>query len=294
MSRFRRTLRSAARRAGLHVQRLDDGCLLVQRGDPRRRVLRMGDGHLGTDVVVDLERARRDPAMLQKRLAELLLREEVGWVLRATEANLVLDVGANAGQYGRALRAAGYRGRIASFEPVAGPFARLERAAAGDPDWRVYPWALGSEEGTTEINVAPGTMSSMLAASDFGRGWSDRLRRLEPETITVRTLDAVLAEVGAGLDPVRAYLKMDTQGFDLEVFAGARASLPFVVALQSEVACVPIYAGMPRLPEQLTRYEEAGFEAAGMYSVSRDRPTLRVIEFDVVMVRPQEVRRPRA
>ena len=65
-----------------------------------------------------------------------------------------------------------------------------------------------------------------------------------------------------------------------------------VVGMQSEPSCVPIYEGMPTWAEQLTAYESEGFEIVGMYEVSRDEPTLRVIEFDVVMVRPGEVRSP--
>ena len=59
--------------------------------------------------------------------------------------------------------------------------------------------------------------------------------------------------------------------------------------MQSEVACVPIYDGMPRLPEQLEEYESRGFEVAGMFMVSRDVPTMRVIEFDMTLVRPAAV-----
>ena len=137
-------------------------------------------------------------------------------------------------------------------------------------------------------------MSSMLPASEFGKGWSDKLQQQTTETIQVRRLESVLAEAAAGLDPVRAYLKMDTQGFDLQVFEGAEAALDAVVAMQSEMSCVPIYDGMPRLPQQWAVYEDAGFEAVGVYPVTRDAPTLRAIEFDLVMVRAAEVRRPQA
>jgi 2-polyprenyl-3-methyl-5-hydroxy-6-metoxy-1,4-benzoquinol methylase len=39
--------------------------------------------------------------------------------------NVVLDVGAGGGDYGRWLRRNGYAGRIASFEPVSDSFQRL-------------------------------------------------------------------------------------------------------------------------------------------------------------------------
>ena len=93
---------------------------------------------------------------------------------------------------------------------------------------------------------------------------------------------------------MRAYLKMDTQGFDLQVFEGATGVLDQFVGMQSEACCVPIYDDMPRLPEQMLAYEKLGFETVGMFAVFRDRPTMRVIEFDLVMVRPERLRRNRS
>lgn len=300
MSKKPSRLKSLARRAGFDVRRLPAGDDVVQRGDANsrgrrgRRVVTMGRHDLGIDLLVDDARLRRELSMAQQRVGEYFVSQEVARLLRATEANLVLDVGANVGQYALGLRGMGYDGRIASFEPVAEPFARLQEAAAGDANWSVHPYALGAEDGTAEIQRVPGTMSSMLPASDFGKAWSGRLEEQTAETIQVRRLPSVLDELGSVPDPLRGYLKMDTQGYDLQVFEGAREVLDRVVAMQSEVSCVPIYDGMPRLPEQWTVYEGAGFEAVGVYPVTRDATTLRAIEFDVVMVRPGEVRRPRA
>ena len=287
----RRFLKGAATRLGFTVDRVDEHTFVLQRGERPRRLLQLGDGRIGVHLLVDDERVHRFPGMVQKRVGEFLAAEQVGWMLRATQVDLVLDVGANVGQYASALRRAGYTGRIVSFEPVAEPFAELSRTAADDPLWEVRPYALGSGDGSAEINTTPGTMSSMLGASDFGRGWSDKLEETRRETIEIRSLDSVFAEVTGGR-PSRVYLKLDTQGFDLEVFRGARASLGSVVAMQSEVACLAIYDGMPRLQEQLSAYEEEGFETVGMFPVSRDPKTLRVIEFDLLMVRADEVRRP--
>ena len=60
--------------------------------------------------------------------------------------------------------------------------------------------------------------------------------------------------------------------------------------MQSEVSIVALYEGMPHFTEQLATYERAGFELSGMYPVIIDRPTLRTIEFDAVLVRASAVR----
>ena len=170
-------------------------------------------------------------------------------------------------------------------------FARLREAAAGDPQWSVHPVALGSEDGETSMHVVPGTLSSVLAPSDFGAERYAQLREPEAVPIRVRRLDEMLDELTAGLDEPRIYLKLDTQGYDVEAFRGAGDRVREFVGMQSEVALMRIYEGMPRLPEALSLYESSGFEVTALYPVSRESATARVLEFDCVMVRAGAVPR---
>jgi FkbM family methyltransferase len=275
----------------LRVDAVDNSTWVVQRRSGRTRSLQqIGPRRQRTHLLLDERAARANMGRHQLALGSHLASEHIAWMLRELNINCVLDVGANVGQYGRRLRRAGYTGRIVSFEPVAHLAAELRRVAQDDPDWRVVDCALGDADTETEINVVPGSMSSLLPASDFGRRWSTRLRDMRPETIRVRRLDGMYDQAVAGLESPRVYLKMDTQGYDLQTFEGAGARIADVRGMQSEVACVPIYDGMPRLPEQISVYEDAGFEITGMFPVTRDPETLRVIEFDTVMARPEAMR----
>jgi FkbM family methyltransferase len=248
---------------GLEVRRFTDGVLLVTR--PRL--------------------ARRDWLEIEKGLTAYAGFEHVAQLLRMYRVNCVLDVGANRGQYARRLRTAGYTGRIVSFEPVPEAFAELARAAAGDPAWNVHRCALGREDGVTSINEVPGTLSSVLPPTPFGARRYARLRPPVAREVEIRRLDGMLDDAVRGLSPPRVYLKLDTQGYDIEVFAGLGDRVQQLVAMQAEVALMPIYQGMPRMPEAVAEYEAAGFEITALYPVSRERRTARVLEFDCVMVR---------
>ena len=275
-------------RRRLRVDALDDNTWVAQReGRRRREVVPIGSPALRTHLVLDLTAARRNTHGVQRLLGAYLAHEQVSMVLTTLGINVVLDVGANVGQYAAGLREHGYRGRIVSFEPVPRLAARLRERAKDDDDWLVLDCALGEEAGTAEINASPGTLSSLLEPSDFGRDWSSHLTDVHTESILVSRLDSLWEQVTAGIDSPRVYMKMDTQGFDLPAFRGAGDRIGEVLALQSEVACVPIYEGMARLPESLAVYEDAGFEIAGMYPVTFHRRTLRVIEFDMIMVRAE-------
>jgi FkbM family methyltransferase len=277
-----------APRLGLDAQAVGPGAYLLRRRSSemvsRPLVPRTAVGHL----VYHPRKARKNLPLLQRHLTDFLLEEQVSAILRELRINCVLDVGANVGQFGKSLRRGGYQGRIASFEPLSEFAVKLRRKAEKDRNWHVHEFALGDEETTAEINATPGaSLSSLLPASDFGKEWSHKLETSVKEEIRVRRLDAVLDEVLEGIKNPRVYLKLDTQGYDVMAFRGAGDRIADVLAMQSEVSCLPIYEGMPQLEEQLREYRAAGFDIAGLFPVSMHRPTLRVLEFDAVLVRQE-------
>lgn len=201
--------------------------------------------------------------------------------------NVVVDAGANTGQYARSLRRLGYHGRIVSYEPLDSVHGQLARAAQADAQWTTRRLALGASGGNATIRMSPDTSwSSMRGFSAFGsRRFAEQDCNAVEEAIEVVRLDADLPELIADITEPRIYLKMDTQGFDLEVFKGASGLLDRIVALQAEVAFQQIYEGAPGYREALATFEEAGFAVTGMFPVKRDRKSLRMIEMDCVMRR---------
>jgi FkbM family methyltransferase len=213
------------------------------------------------------------------------------WLLDHYRVDCVLDVGANVGQFAHDLRRGGFSGRIVSVEPVPAFVERLEKEAADDPQWAVHGLALGSTDGTIPLRVQR-TFSSVLPASEYGKRRFPTLQQGAEEEhivdVPLRRLETLLreqfGEPGGHPTRPRIFLKMDTQGFDLEVFRGLGAWAEHVVGLQSEVSLLPIYEQMPRMAEAIAEYEKGGFEISGLYPVTSE-PDGRVIEYDCVMVR---------
>ena len=211
------------------------------------------------------------------------LRHRLEQVLRAYRIDTVLDVGANDGQFAGRVRDLGFTGTIHSFEPIRHTFAHLQHRASGDAGWHCHHLALGRQPGRLTMNVSEfSTFNSMLAPNDFGVGRFHDQRVVGQEDVEVSALDAFVAhQVPAG---ARVFLKMDTQGFDLEVFAGGAQSLDRVHALLTELSLVPIYDGMPRYSEALAAYEAKGFSVSGIFPVNNN-DVLSLIEADCLMVR---------
>jgi hypothetical protein len=111
-------------------------------------------------------------------------------------------------------------------------------------------------------------------------------RNTVESTIAVRTerlaegFDGWAAQYGF----TRPFLKMDTQGFDLQVFQGALPRIDRFLGLQSEIAMIPIYVGGPDWKTALASYEKAGFFVSGFFPVADDGYQ-RAVEMDAVLVR---------
>ena len=78
--------------------------------------------------------------------------------------SVVLDVGANSGQYGAMLRALGFTGRLVSLEPVADAYAELERRAGADGAWDAVRVAASDVDGEITLNVTGDSRSSSVLA----------------------------------------------------------------------------------------------------------------------------------
>ena len=154
-----------------------------------------------------------------------------------------------------------------------------------DPKWTVYNLALGAAEGETEINVMNETQfSSMLSPRDakiHDFAMYNKVKYRQP--VRVRRLDDVVADTPGLRAKHSIYLKLDTQGYDLEVLKGASQTLQSVGALQVEASILPIYEGMPDYKTAITTLNALGFDISGMFPIARDQFE-RIVEFDCVMV----------
>jgi FkbM family methyltransferase len=209
---------------------------------------------------------------------------QLGKLIAEQSIDLVLDVGANKGQFAQKIRSF-YSGTILSFEPVSSAFERLQEAASSDPNWHVYNCALGSQECIQEINVSHETMfSSLLKSNDYcSKRFGENSLGKHSEAVSVRRAESLLEEIAHKIRGNRIFLKMDTQGYDTVVFEGLGTALERIVLLQSEVSLLPNYDGMPHWTECISVYERNGFGVVGMFPVNREAS--RIIEYDCLMIK---------
>lgn len=198
----------------------------------------------------------------------------------------IIDVGANAGQYRCFLRnEVGYKGPILSVEPIPELASSLKKASQVDSHWRIEPIALGASAGEAKLNIAESSeFSSIMIAKEeanrFFSGQSAARRTIEVPVDTLASLTQRHAEfLGSAV-----YLKLDTQGFDLEVLKGLPQEDETIVAAQTEASIEPIYAGAPSLSDTIAAFKEREFSISEFFP-NNDGFYPHLVEFDCHFVK---------
>lgn len=210
------------------------------------------------------------------------LAPDISALIRMVKPQTVFDVGANTGQFRDFLRRdAGYAGDIHSFEPIPELALALHERAQHDAHWSVSACALGAARDCLTLNVSEGTdFSSFLKLSQdtlalFSRSVSRR-------TVEVPVIS--LADFIAEHHPKTPFfLKLDTQGFDLQVAKGAEPVMQDCAALLCEISVIALYEGQPTWQEMLSYLQDQGFDLVSLYPVNRTK-SMQVIEFDCLMI----------
>ena len=213
------------------------------------------------------------------RRADTLLR-----LLRRFEVDVVLDVGANAGQFARHLRAMGYRGRMVSFEPLAQPYAKLKANTATIASWQAVQLALGDVDESRRIHVAGNSQSSsFLEMLPQHLAAAPKSAYVGTESVIVRRLDGIIDQYCAPRD--RLFLKIDTQGFEAAVLRGAGQSLARCLGVQLEMSIAPLYQGELLLPELIGEMARQGFALMDLKPGFFDPRTDELLQLDGLFFR---------
>jgi FkbM family methyltransferase len=205
--------------------------------------------------------------------------------IRDRGIDVVLDVGANVGQFGRSLRERGYRGRIVSFEPVAAVYETLAATASGDDGWEVNNFGLGAKTEQMSINVAVASeFSSIMPSSGAAARYHADAAVTGSELVEIRALAEVFPRSAGNV-----LLKIDTQGYERQVLEGGRTVLPLLVGVWMELPIVHLYEGTWRFHEAIAFMAAAGFVPAQIHPVNyhtADRVSL--VEVDCLFRRRDE------
>ena len=244
---------------------------LVLRADLRRIGI-----DLGTKEATGLAAAH-----LSIRVVELLRERFVD-----APPQTLLDVGAAHGGYSLAAVLAFPGVRVYSFEPLPDVFATLKATAVRREGITPLPLALGAADGRETIHRSESSgSSSILPMRETHEKHFPGTGTVGAEEIEVRTLDGLVAAGEVDLTPP-VLMKIDVQGFEDRVLAGAEASLSKIDALIVELSLTELYEGQQLLPELRSWIENRGFTFQGNFTEGRSATTNELVQVDALFIRP--------
>jgi FkbM family methyltransferase len=206
----------------------------------------------------------------------------------------VIDVGANEGQFAQDLRKSSYNGLIYSFEPLFDAHKKLVLNSLSDPKWFIHkPIACGSQQGKLSINIAGNSASSsikkMLASHLNAAPYS---KTVGFQDIDVVTLDSELDRWLEVKAPI--FLKIDTQGYEEEVLAGAEKTLKVVEAVQIELSILELYQGQKSYDYFFEFFADRDFLLFDILPGFTNYETGQLLQFDAIFVRKSYLNKYRA
>lgn len=180
----------------------------------------------------------------------------------------------------------GYKGRIISFEPISYLCDELRTRSKDDPYWSIREVALSDSSGEATFNIMESDRFSSLSAPShdevtlFSKMNSVK-KQVKVRTETLLDLYPKLQNEFGFKSP---FLKMDTQGFDVNVVLGAGENMRNFVGLQSELAIKRLYEKSTGYQEAINAYEKTGFSLSALVpNNSGHFPML--VEIDCIMIR---------
>ncbi|WP_226366707.1 FkbM family methyltransferase [Pseudonocardia sp. ICBG162] len=222
---------------------------------------------LSTQVSLARLRARKLSRVLRHPGYRAALRKGVLASTDHADAGLgphfatVVDVGASRGQFATFARHTWPAARIVCFEPLAEAARRIHEVVPGRVE--VHVTAVGSSPGAVDIHVSGHDDSSSLLPIGHQAEVFPGTAATGTREVPVTTLAGHLATAEG---PV--LLKIDVQGFELEVLRGAGDDLGRVDELLCECSFVELYTGQALAGEVVGFLADRGFDLVHVSGVT--------------------------
>ncbi|MDA9962490.1 FkbM family methyltransferase [Opitutales bacterium] len=204
--------------------------------------------------------------------------------LEKQSVSLVLDIGANVGQWANEIRESGYGKKIISVEPLTSAFSVLSSNCSEDTFWTCQNFAVGNCDTTSEINISKNSVSSsLLPMLDSHIEAAPESLFYQKEKIQILKLDSI-AKQSVNINDI-VFLKIDTQGYEKIVLDGAKDLLKQTVGIQLEMSFDPLYRGEINFTKLKIFLESLGFILFHIQNGFRHSKSQELMQVDTIFMR---------
>ena len=197
---------------------------------------------------------------------------------------VLLDVGANRGQFAYYTRKAGYKNKIISFEPLLSAYEILNVFTRNDANWEAVNMALGNREGSIDINISANSYSSsILEMMPEHLRIAPQSAFVGKQAVEMYRLDNVIDRYTKDLNTT--FLKIDTQGFEKNILEGAENCLKQIKGMQLELSFIELYKGEALFFEMLKFVCDKGFTLYTIEPGIYDKNSGQLLQVDAIFYR---------
>lgn len=180
----------------------------------------------------------------------------------------IIDIGANRGQFSLVARHCFKDAQIFAFEPLPQPFKVLQNIFVHDHMITLYQMAIGSVSIPQQMHISQrDDSSSLLPITELQNKVFPGTKEKAIINVDVKPLDSILKK-----DAIRnpALLKIDVQGYELEVLKGCKDILSLLTYVYVECSYQELYQGQPLANEIISFLNQQGFDLKGVYNTDYD------------------------
>ena len=201
-------------------------------------------------------------------------------ILERLQIELVIDAGANEGQWAKRLRGNGYKAQIVSFEP-SDSFEILKRVSKDDLAWDCENVGLSESNGSVPMfSASNNNLSSSLLPPKEILTQGFNINFSSGKSVQIISLDSYMAKRISS----PFFLKLDVQGAEMMALRGSESSLQSCVAIEFESSLKDLYQG------ESTHYEIAEWLMSRGFSplqiaITHWDSELRTISLDSIFIK---------
>ena len=204
--------------------------------------------------------------------------------IRRLNIDLVLDVGANTGQFAMQLRHnIKYNGKLVSFEPLSSAIKSLELLSQNDSNWEIMPYALGDSTETSLLNIASNSQSSsLLPMREEHVIASPDSKYSGQEEIRIIRLDDIIDELSVNKSCI--YMKIDTQGYEEKVLLGSSRALKKIKMIRMEMSLQPLYDGEILIDKAIQEMDNLEYQLIALEPVFSNKSNYSMLQIDGLFI----------
>jgi len=221
-----------------------------------------------------LRKLKKAVFLLQKEVWASALFKGVGAavehhsLLESLVLDCVVDVGANKGQFSLVVRGVFPQVVIHSFEPLSTPAKIFSKIFRNDSRTHLHNCAIGEYSESVDMHVSKSDdSSSLLPISERQSSLFPGTEEHHIDTVKISPLRSLVSDediVGTAL------LKIDVQGFELNVLKGCNPLIKKFKYIYVECSFVELYEGQALVSEIVDYLSDSGFVLSGVYNMSYD------------------------